>query len=213
MIKLVSEVVDQYCERHTQAPEALFEELRQETLATMRSPQMQVGAVEGQFLRMLCGLVGARRVIELGMFTGYSALMMAAALPSDGELITCDIDPKAEAVAKRYFAKSPHGAKIKVRMGPALQTLASLQAPFDLAFIDADKTNYPAYFQAIVPLMRPGGLIVADNVLWSGAVADPGVTDEETQALRAYAAQALADPRVESVMLSVRDGMLLSRKK
>lgn len=213
MLTLVSPEVDAYAERHTQEPLPLLEELRVETYGQVRSPQMQVGRIEGQFLKLLVQLLNARRVLELGMFTGYSALSMAAGLPDDGVLITCDVNPVVEAIARRYFARSPHGGKIEVRMGPALDTVATLTGPFDLAFLDADKENYPAYYEAVLPLLRPGGLIVADNVLWSGQVADPKVTDEETVALRAYADRVHADPRVEHVLLTVRDGLLIARKK
>jgi caffeoyl-CoA O-methyltransferase len=213
MLSLVSPEVEEYAERHTQEPLPLLEELRVETYAHARSPQMQVGRIEGQFLKLLVQTLNARRVLELGMFTGYSALSMAAGLPDDGELITCDVNPDVEAVARRFFARSPHGKKIHIRMGPALQTIATLQAPLDLVFIDADKENYPAYYEAVVPLLRPGGLVVADNVLWSGAVADPKVTDGETSALRAYAKKVHADARVEHVLLTVRDGLLIARKK
>jgi caffeoyl-CoA O-methyltransferase len=213
MLSLVSREVDQYAERLSQDPDPLLDELRTETYAHVRSPQMQVGRIEGQFLKMLVQLSGARRAVELGMFTGYSALCMASGLPEGGELITCDVDPVVEAIARRYFARSPHGKKIQVRMGPALETLAQLTGPFDLAFIDADKTNYSRYYEALLPKLRPGGLIVADNVLWSGQVANPSVQDEETQALRDYAEKVHDDPRVEHVLLTVRDGLLLARKK
>ena len=136
----------------------LFLALRDETRAKMKSPGMQVGPVEGRFLQLLARLVGAKRILEIGMFTGYSALMMAEALPDDGELTTCDVNPEAEAVAKRFFAQSPHGKKIRIRMGPALQTLELLSGPFDLVFIDADKESYPSYWEAVVPKVRAGGL-------------------------------------------------------
>jgi caffeoyl-CoA O-methyltransferase len=213
MRSLVSNEVGEYAERLSQVPDPLLDELRQETYAHVSSPQMQVGRIEGQLLKLLVQLSGAKRVLELGMFTGYSALCMAAGLPDDGELITCDVNPTVEAVARKYFARSPHGKKIQIRMGPALQTIATLKAPLDLVFIDADKPNYPNYYEAVLPLLRSGGLIVADNVLWSGDVADPKVQDEETRALREYAEMVHADSRVEHVLLTVRDGILLARKK
>lgn len=181
------------------------------TYARMKSPHMQVGRVEGTFLRILVKLARARRVLELGTFTGYSALMMAAGLPDDGELITCDIDQKAEALARDFFARSPHGRKIQLRMGPALETLKTLQGPFDLAFIDADKQNYSAYYDAVVPLLRSGGLLVADNALWSGRVLQPRAPEDH--ALVAFNAKVAADPRVEKVLLTVRDGMMLALKR
>jgi caffeoyl-CoA O-methyltransferase len=146
------------------------------------------------------------------MFTGYSALMMAEALPADGELITCDIDPKAEEMARRYFDKSAHGKKIHIRMGPALDTIRSLSGSLDFVFIDADKENYPAYWEALVPKVRQGGLIVADNVLWSGRIIDSADQSSSTVALRKFNEIVQTDARVENVLMSVRDGMMVSRK-
>jgi caffeoyl-CoA O-methyltransferase len=149
--------------------------------------------------------------LEIGTFTGYSALMMAEGLPGDGRLVTCEINPKAAEIARRYFAKSPHGHKIEIRLGAALETIATLAEPLDIVFIDADKTNYLNYYEACVPLLRPGGLIVADNVLWSGKVIDPN--DDDTRAIVAFNERVQADPRVENVCLTVRDGMMLARLK
>lgn len=213
MLILVPEDIEQYAHDHTKPESELFERLRGETYRDTSCPQMQVGRIEGRFLKMLVRLTGARRVIEIGMFTGYSTLMMAEGLPSDGRVITCDVDPKAEAIARRYFAESPHGQKIEVRMGPALDTLASLTSEFDMAFIDADKENYVNYYEACLKLLRPGGLIVADNVLWSGRVIDPDDDDEATQAIVAFNDRVQSDERVENVMLTVRDGMMLVWKR
>src|SRR5262252_3255571 len=196
-ITLVSEPVDKYAEEHTEAVAALFDELRDETYRTMDIPQMQVGRIEGTFLRMLVRLVRARRVLELGMFTGYSALMMAEGLPDDGQLITCDVNPQAEAIARRYFNESPNGHKIEIRLGPALETIKTLSGPLDMVFIDADKSNYSNYYEAVLPLVRPGGLIVADNVLWSGRVLKPESVDDH--AIVAFDNLVQSDDRVESV--------------
>jgi len=160
---------------------------------------------------MLVRLTGARRVLEIGMFTGYSALMMAEGLPDDGHLITCDVNPRAEAIARRYFAESKHGHKIEIRMGPALDTIKTLTEPLDLVFIDADKTNYLNYYEAVLPLVRPGGLIVADNVLWSGRVLNP--KDDDTRAIVEFDKRVTEDSRVENVCLTVRDGMMLAWKR
>ena len=208
---LVPEDIEAYAAAHTDPPGALYDQLREVTYERMHSPQMQVGPIEGAFLKMLVQLSGARRVLEIGMFTGYSGLKMAEGLPDDGELITCDIDPLAEAIARRFHAKSPHGKKITVRMGPALETIKTLRPPLDLVFIDADKERYLAYYEAVLPLLRPGGLIVADNTLWSGRVLRP--TRETDKAIVAFNDRVAKDPRVEKVLLSVRDGMLLARKK
>jgi caffeoyl-CoA O-methyltransferase len=211
MISFISEEIERYAHDHTKPESDLFRRLRDETYRDMSSPQMQVGRIEGTFLKLLVRLIGARRVLEIGMFTGYSALMMAEGLPEDGRLITCDVDPKAEAIARRYFAESPHGHKIEIRMGPALETVRTLQGPIDMAFIDADKENYPDYYEACLGLLRPGGLIVADNVLWSGRVLKP--EDEHTRAIVAFNERVEADPRVENVCLTVRDGMMLAWKR
>ena len=211
MMSFIDQAVEQFAHDHSKPESELFHKLRDETFANMNSPQMQVGRIEGQFLKMLVRLVGARRVLEIGMFTGYSALMMAEGLPDDGELITCDVDPKAEAMASRYFAQSPHGKKITIRIAPALETIKTLSGPFDFVFIDADKENYVNYWNACLPLVRTGGLIVADNVLWSGKVVDP--QDEVTKAIVDFDALVQADSRVDSVCLTVRDGMMLAQKR
>lgn len=210
-LSLVPPDIEKYAQEHTEVPDPLFEDLRRITWGQMSAPQMQVGRLEGTFLRMLVRMTGARRVLEIGTFTGYSALMMAEGLPDDGELLTCDVNPQAEAIARDFFARSPHGRKITLRMGPALETLKTLQGPFDLAFIDADKGNYSAYYDAIVPLLRTGGLLVADNTLWSGRVLHPQSPDDH--AIVAFNQRVAADPRVEKVLLTVRDGMMLALKR
>jgi len=210
-LTLVPEPIEEYAAEHTEAPAPIFEKLREETYSKMSLPQMQVGRNEGTFLKLLVRLSRAKRVLEVGMFTGYSGLMMAEGLPDDGELITCDVDPKAEAMAKRYFAQSPHGKKIHIRMGPALETIKTLKGPIDMVFIDADKENYPKYYDGVLPLLRKGGLLVADNVLWSGRVLDP--KEETDRAIVEFNDKVAKDARVEKVLLSVRDGMMLAVKK
>jgi len=211
MQRFIDEAVENFAHDHTKEESEIFRRLREETYREMKSPQMQVGRIEGRFLKMLVRLTGARRVLEIGMFTGYSTLMMAEGLPDDGRIITCDIDPKAEAIARKYFAESPHGRKVEVRMGAALETIKSLAGPIDMVFIDADKENYSNYYKACFPLVRPGGLIVADNVLWSGQVLDP--QDDATRAIVAFDDLVQTDPRVENVCLTVRDGMMLAWKR
>lgn len=211
MENFINKDVENFAHDHTKEESELFRRLRDETHQEMKYPQMQVGRIEGRFLKMLVRLTGARRVLEIGMFTGYSALMMAEGLPDDGHVITCDVDPKAESIARRYFAESPHGHKIEVRMGPALETIKSLTGPLDMVFIDADKGNYSNYYEACLPLVKPGGLIVADNVLWSGKVLQP--EDDDSHAIVAFDALVQSDPRVENVCLTVRDGMMLAWKR
>src|ERR1700747_1555369 len=172
MDRFIDAAVEQFAEQHSDPETDLYARLREETYRVMKNPQMQVGVLEGRFLKMLVRLTGARNILEIGMFTGYSTLMIAEALPDDGRLITCEINPEAEAIARRYFAESPHGNKITIRMGPALDTIKTLTGPLDLIFIDADKPNYSNYYEACLPLLKPGGLIVGDNVLWSGKVVE-----------------------------------------
>ncbi|MEK6320624.1 MAG: class I SAM-dependent methyltransferase [Acidobacteriota bacterium] len=211
MLSFIDEAVEQFAHDHTKPESDLYVRLREETYRDMNCPQMQVGRIEGRFLKMLVRLSGARRILEIGMFTGYSALMMAEGLPDDGHVITCDVDPKAEAIARRYFSESPAGHKIEIRMGPALETIKTLTGPIDMVFIDADKGNYLNYYEACFPLVKPGGLIVADNVLWSGKVLHPEAPDDH--AIVAFDKVVQSDPRVENVCLTVRDGMMLAWKR
>jgi caffeoyl-CoA O-methyltransferase len=209
---IVDERVEGYAEAHTTPDGELFERLAEETRAKTTAPQMMVGRIEGQFLATLVALQGARRILEIGTFTGYSAISMASALPADGELITCDVDPEATAIARRYMDESGHGDKIDIRLGPALETLKTLDGPFDIVFIDADKPSYKGYYEASLPLLADDGLLIADNVLWSGRVVEPG-GDESTAAIKEFNEHVAADDRVVSVMLTVRDGMTLVRKR
>ena len=209
---LLDPALDQYTHEHTSPRAPLFDALREVTYASMKSPGMQVGRVEGALLALLCRLMGARRVLEVGTFTGFSALSMAEALPDDGELITCDVDPEATAIARSFFDRSPHGHKIQIRLGAGLETIRALpDVPFDLALIDADKPGYTDYYEAILPRLRTGGLIIADNTLWSGKVLAPEA--ESDHAIVRFNAHVNADPRVENVLLSVRDGMMLAYKR
>jgi caffeoyl-CoA O-methyltransferase len=162
---------------------------------------------------MLVRLTRARRILEIGLFTGYSALSMAEALPSDGKIVSCEIDPEFVAVARSFLDRSEHGHKVDIRLGPALDTLAALplDSPFDLVFLDADKENYVRYYRALLPLLRPGGLLVVDNVLWGGAVILP--RNPQTRALAEFNRILRDDPSMESVMLTVRDGITLARKR
>ena len=211
---IVEEKIEQFAHDHSTPESELFLRLRDETFASMKSPEMQVGRIEGGFLKMLVRLAGARRVLEIGMFTGYSALMMAEGLPDDGHLITCDIDPKAEAIASRYFAESPHGRKIEIRIGPALETIKSLTGPLDMVFIDADKGNYTNYYEACLPLLRSGGLIVADNVLWSGKVGQPAdKADSETKAILEFNRLLYTSAEFMTSIIPLRDGVAVAWKQ
>lgn len=211
MLTLVAEAVEQYAAAHAAEESPLLKALVKETYATQAAPQMQVGRLEGAVLRLLVRLVGARRVLELGTFTGYSALAMAEGLPDGGEVITCDEDPEATAIARKYWARSSHGKKITLKLGKALETIKTLADPFDAVFIDADKANYGNYWDACLPLVRPGGLLMADNVLWNGKVVAPD--DEMARVIVAFNAKVKADARVESVILTIRDGLTIAIKK
>ena len=210
MLVLVKEKIERYCEDHTAGESELLKELAKETYAKTEMPQMLVGRLEGTFLKLLVQLTRARRVLEIGTFTGYSALSMAEGLPANGEIITCDIDPDSTAIAKRYWAGSPHGKKIKLKLGAALETLKTIKGPFDLVFVDADKANYLNYWKACFPKIRRGGLLVADNALWSGRVLDP--QDEDSRAIHAFNEYVSKDPKAQTLLLPIRDGMLLALK-
>ena len=212
MLTLVPEEIEVYAGAHTTPLPELLDELVAVTQEKMGGLSMMLsGQSEGTFLQLLAASMGAKRILEIGMFTGFSAQMMAAALPDDGELITCDVNPKAIKIAKSFFARSPHGDKITVREGPALETLKTLAPPFDLVFIDADKENYTNYYEASLPLLGPNGVIAVDNVLWSGNVLDP--KDDSGKAIVAFNDRVQADERVTNVILTVRDGLMLIRRK
>ena len=211
MIPLVPEAIQNYADAFSSPEPELFAELARETRATQKDPQMMVGHCEGLLLRLLVKLSRARRVLEIGTFTGYSALAMAMALPADGELITCDVDPNATALAQKFWARSPHGKKIRLALAPASDTIPTLTGPFDLVFIDADKPGYIKYWDGAMPLVREGGVIIADNVLWSGRVLEP--KDDSTRAIAAFNAHVQGDARVEHVMLPIRDGVTVAVKR
>lgn len=210
MIEIIPLGVEEYAERHTTSMSELHSKLWKETYEKTTSPGMMIGPLEGAFLRMLVRLTQARRILEIGMFTGYSALAWAEALPADGHLITCDINPKTTEMARRYFAASPHGHKIEIKLGPAAETLKTIKGPFDLCFIDADKEGYSVYYDACFDLVRPGGLIVLDNMLRSGRVLNP--TDAGTRVIGSLNERIQNDPRVENVLLPLRDGIMLVYK-
>jgi len=205
--------VEQYAAEHTTPEPPWFATLAEETRSATRAPTMMVGTLEGRLLTALVAMLRPRSVLEIGTFTGYSALSMAEALPADGRIVTCDISEEHLAIARRHVAASPYAGVIEIRSGPALETIATLPGPFDLVFIDADKTSYSAYFEATLAKLSPDGVILVDNVLWSGRVLDPAVVDPDTAAIKAFNDQVLADDRVEVVMLTVRDGVSLIRHR
>jgi caffeoyl-CoA O-methyltransferase len=210
---IVEPSVEAYAAEHSTPESDLFARLASETREKTTAPQMMVGQVEGRLLAELVRLSQATRVLELGTFTGYSSISMALALPAGGRIVTYDIEPGTTAIARRYAEEAGVADRIEFRLGPALDAIPGLEAPFDLVFIDADKENYVNYYEATLPLLDDGGLMIVDNTLWSGRVADPGADDENTHAIRALNARVRDDPRVENVLLTVRDGMNLIRKR
>ena len=206
---IVDPSVEEYAEAHTSPEGDLFERLAAETHEKTTAPQMMVGRIEGRFLGVLVRSLRARRVLELGTFTGYSSISMALALPSGGRVITCDVNEETTAIARRYAEEAGVADRIDYRLGPGLETIAQLDGPFDLVFIDADKPNYVNYYEATLPLLAEGGLIVADNTLWSGRVIDETDDEDTTQAIRVFNDHVSEDARVENVLLTVRDGMNL----
>ena len=191
--------------------------LREET-AKMPQHNMQISPEQGQFIALLVELTGARKCLEVGTFTGYSTLSVALALPEDGQIVACDISEEFTSRAKPYWQEAGVAGKIDLRLGPALETLDALIAngesgAFDFAFIDADKVNYQGYFQRALDLIRRGGLILVDNVLWSGAVVDPARDDEDTEAIRAFNQARAGDPRISLSLVPIGDGLTLARKR
>lgn len=208
----IPEAIGDYALRHTTPLPPLLEELLAKTRERLgRRVVWANGPAEATFLQVLVQSLGARRVLEIGTFTGFSALMMAAALPDDGELITCDVDPECIEIARSFFARSPHGRKITIRQGPALETLKTLSGPFDLVFVDADKENYVGYFDAALPLLAPNGIMVVDNVLWRGRVLHP--ESEEDHAIVAFAEHVQRDDRVTNALLTTGDGVMVIRHR
>ncbi len=193
----------------------LLARLRAETAALGDSARMQISPEQGQFMGLLVGLTGARRIVEVGTFTGYSALCMASALPPDGRLIACDISEQWTSIARRYWTEAGIADRIDLHLGPAMDTLESLQAGeagrVDLAFIDADKSNYLGYYEALLRLVRPGGLIMVDNVLWGGSVLETDATDPDTRAIQAFNRFVHDDQRVDISLLPIGDGLSLIR--
>ena len=195
----------------------LLSRLREET-AVLPNARMQIAPEQGQFMALLVRLMGARRCLEVGVFTGYSSLAVALALPEGGRVVACDVSEEWTAVARRYWAAAGVSHKIELRLAPALETLAGLLADgeagtFDFAFLDADKENYPRYFEMLRELVRPGGLIVADNTLWSGRVADPANEEASTVALRRFNELLHRDEQVDLSLVPIGDGLTLARKR
>jgi caffeoyl-CoA O-methyltransferase len=206
--------VEAYSAAHSSPEPAYLADVAAETERRFAArSRMLTGRLEGRFLATLVAMAGARRILEIGTFTGYSALAMAEGMPEDGRIITCELDPEHAEFARSNIAASPFADRIEVRIGPALTTVAELDGPFDFVFIDADKAGYPDYYEAALARLAPNGTIALDNTLWSGRVVDAETTDETTRQMAGLNARIAADERVTAVVVPIRDGLTLVRKR
>ena len=205
------DAIEEYAVAHSTPPAKLFERLGAETRETQAAPQMMVGSLEGAFLSFLVGLKRPRLVLEIGTFTGWSSIAMATALPEGGKVVTCDVNEETSAIARRYAEEAGVAERIEYRLGPAVETLGSLEGPFDLVFIDADKPGYIDYYEAVLPKLADGGVILADNTLASGNVIAPN--GEMSEAIARFNDYVRADERVECVLLTIRDGITMIRRR
>ena len=208
---IVTEEIEEYAEAHTTAPSELLRRLAAETQAELRVPQMLTGPIEGRLLEFLVFAVRPQRVLELGTYSGYSSLSMAAALPPGGHIETCEVDETHAEVARRYHEEAGVSDRITIHLGPALETIERLEGEFDLVFVDADKINYPTYYELLLPRLAEHGLMVFDNTLWSGRVVDPD-DSPDTNAITELNDRLASDPAVGAVVLTVRDGVTLVRR-
>jgi caffeoyl-CoA O-methyltransferase len=204
-----------YLVAHNRPPDAVLRDLAAETAALGPISVMQISLEQGAFLTLLGRLLGARRAVEIGTFTGYSGISIARGLAADGHLLCCDVSEEWAAIARRYFARAGVAERITLRVAPAIETIRALPATpeIDLVFIDADKTGYRAYYEELLPRVRPGGIVAFDNVLWAGHVVDPSDTSENTSAIRALNDFLVTDERVDLVMVPISDGLTLARKR
>jgi caffeoyl-CoA O-methyltransferase len=209
---IVNEDVERYAQEHSTPDPEFFRRLEEETRANTSAPQMMVGPLEGQFLGWLVWLSGARSILEIGTFTGYSSISMALNLPDGGRIVSLDVNEETTAVARRYAEEAGVADRIDYRVGSAIDELQTLDGPFDLVFIDADKESYVDYYENVLPKLSERGFLVADNVLWSGRVLEEG-GDKSTEAIKRFNDHVAADERVECLMLTVRDGMMLIRRR
>ncbi|MEA2340724.1 MAG: caffeoyl-CoA O-methyltransferase [Solirubrobacteraceae bacterium] len=209
---LVNPAIEAYADGHVTPPPDYLARLDAEARAVLPFPAMLSGPVVGRLLEALVALRGAEEVLEIGTYAGSSALWMARGLAPGGRVVTCELDPDHAAFARRHIAASPHADQVEVRVGPALETVAELPGPFDFVFIDADKTGYPAYLDAVLPKLAPGALVIADNVLRAGRVLEEASEDPGTRAIKAFNTRVANDPALAATLLTVRDGLLLIRR-
>ncbi len=205
--------LDDYLEQHSTPPDALQQELIRATHLKTMLPRMLSGPVQGKFLELIAGLAQAERILEIGTFTGYSALSLAKGLAPGGKLITIEKNEEYAEIIHDFIARAGFEDRIELILGDALEVIPKLEGYFDLVFMDADKESYPSYYDLVIEKLKTGGLLLADNVLWNGKVLDPEVQDVETKAIRAFNHKVVEDQRVEQVLLPLRDGLMFIRKK
>ncbi|MEC7920726.1 MAG: class I SAM-dependent methyltransferase [Chloroflexota bacterium] len=211
MAGFLSEELEKYISDHSEKTGLNEQSLRDETLKLGPPSAMMSGDSVGNFLKLIIKINSCKRILEIGTFTGYSALMMAAALPSNGKLITCDVNKETSEIAKKYWAKSPHGSKIELHIGPAIETINNLEGEFDLIFIDADKNNYSNYFEICKNRLSKNGLIIADNVLWSGKVLKP--EDDQAKSIDSFNKLVNGDNEFWNTIVPIRDGLMIIKKR
>ena len=211
MAGFLSEELEKYISDHSEKTDLNEQSLRDETLKLGPPSAMMSGDSVGNFLKLIIKINNCKRILEIGTFTGYSALMMAAALPINGKLITCDVNKETSEIAKKYWAKSPHGSKIELHIGPAIETINNLEGEFDLIFIDADKNNYSNYFEICKNRLSKNGLIIADNVLWSGKVLKP--EDDQAKSIDSFNKLVNGDYEFWNTIVPIRDGLMIIKKR
>jgi predicted O-methyltransferase YrrM len=212
-MEFIPQEIDRYCCTHSEDENDLLKRINRETHVEVLQPRMLSGHFQGRVLSMLSKMIQPKRILEIGTYTGYSALCLAEGLSSDGKLVTIDVNEELMNRVKGYFNASEYAKQIEYILSPALEVIPTLKEEWDLVFIDADKQNYIAYYELVLPLVKPGGYIILDNVLWSGKVADPEKNDKDTVLLRELNTIIHADDRVEEVLLPIRDGLMIARKK
>jgi predicted O-methyltransferase YrrM len=213
MSPLISELLETYCEAHTTCESDLLYKLNRETHIKIMNPRMLSGQLQGRFLSMISKMIQPENVLEIGTYTGYSALCLAEGIKPDGELHTIEIDEELEAIITKYFNLSEHKEKLHLHIGNALEIIPVLNKNWDLAFIDGEKTEYLQYYEMVLPLLKKGGFILVDNVLWNGKVTEPVLEhDSETKAIMEFNNYIQNDPRINNVLLPMRDGLLLIEK-
>lgn len=210
-MEFIDEKLDDYCGEHTSEEDALLQKINRETHLEVLQPRMLSGHLQGRFLSMISKLKQPKRILEIGTYTGYSALCLAEGLAKEGKLITIDVNEELAEKVRAYFDESKYASQLEMQIGDATELIKNLEGPFDIVFIDADKENYPTYFDLVIDKMSTGGLIIADNVLWSGKVLEPvKENDTSTKAILHYNEKIHNDPRVENTLLPIRDGLMMA---